>query len=432
MKSKTLSIVTYNELPIGQLQFLSGSYFLFSFFLPLHTGISNALLILSIVLSVIFLYRNPDARTKAINTKMLLYSVLPFFLLHVMGLFYTNYPEDGYRYIEKTISFLLIPIIFLYFHKEVLIKLSVILLKGLLFGSVISVLILLALNISNYFINQDTFSIGKDVFDYYHTNKYFTQPLNQHPTYLGVYYLTSIIFIRKLIKSTWLKIILATVFIIGFLFLNSRIIFISILLFLILLLLKGTYGLFKKKKYNLILIYGLILGTVIFSSLKFLSGTFIGYRIKNIYKFEVSMKNEEQFNSKSKANPRMARWISALKLVEKRPLFGYGIADEYPNLKRQFEADKMYTASKMEYNAHNQFIGYAVRFGIVGVFILGYFFFLNTKLVLATKDYNYAVLILIIFCVSMVENFFDRNYGITFSAVFLTIFSYRCLLRKSI
>ena len=146
--------------------------------------------------------------------------------------------------------------------------------------------------------------------------------------------------------------------------------------------------------------YILGLGIFLFTTLKFISGTYIGYRIKNIYKFEISTENEEKFNSKAKSNPRMSRWISSLKLVEERPLFGYGIADEYPNLKIQFEKDKMYVASKMGYNAHNQFIGYAIRFGMVGVFLLCFFFLINAKLALTIKNYRYFVLILIVFCVS--------------------------------
>lgn len=424
MKRKLLTDLKKDELVPSWKQVLSSSFFFFAFFLPLHTGISNAFLILSLVLAVGFFYQNSDARTSVNKKKFLIYSVLPFFLLHIMGLFYTCYPEDSYRYLEKTISYLLVPIIFMFFCREQLMKLSAVLLKGLLYGSVISVMILVTFNLSNYFLHQDTFSIGKDIFDYYHTHQYFTKPLKQHPTYLGVYYLTSVIFLNEIILKTWIKITLVAILFIGFLFLNSRIIFFGVLLSAILFILRSGYRLFQKKKYNLLLIYSLCLGIFLFTTLNYISGTYIGYRIKNIYKFEISIENEEKFNSKSNANPRMARWISALKLVKERPLFGYGVADEYPSLKRQFEKDKMFVAAKMEYNAHNQFIGYAIKFGIVGVFFLCFFFLINTKLAFAVKDYRYAILILTVFCVCMVENFFDRNFGITFSAVFFTLFSY--------
>ncbi len=424
MNGKFFSIVKKNRPIIGWQLFLRSSFFLFSFFLPLNTRLSNAFLIVSMVLAVIFLHQNPNARNLGVQKKMLIYSVLPFFLLHIMGLLYTSYLEDGYRYLEKTISFLLVPIIFLFFRREQLLQILSVLLKGLLCGSVISVLVLVGLNLSNYFLNRETYYISKDLFDYYHTYQYYTKPLNQHPTYLGLYYLTGLIFMNEILHRIWIKITLVIVFLIGFLFLNSRIIFLVILLSIILFVLIWGYRLLKIKKYKLLLMYILGLGIFLFTTLKFISGTYIGYRIKNIYKFEISTENEEKFNSKAKSNPRMSRWISSLKLVEERPLFGYGIADEYPNLKIQFEKDKMYVASKMGYNAHNQFIGYAIRFGMVGVFLLCFFFLINAKLALTIKNYRYFVLILIVFCVSMVENFFDRNYGITFSAVFFTLFSY--------
>ncbi len=405
-------------------RFFEGSFLLFSFFLPLHTGVSNIFLITSLLLAVIFLKQEPHFRVLTIKKRMLLYSVFPFFLLHLMGIFYTSHPDDSFRYIEKTLSFILVPIVFLFFRREQLTIVLGSILRGLFFGSFVSMLILLTYNLYHYFLDQGGFTIGKDLFDYYHTYQYFTKPLDQHPTYLGVYCLTSLIFMNRIINRTWIKIIFVAFFFLCFLFLNSRIIFFGMFLIGVLFIFKSAYKLFATRKYSLLFIYSLGLGIFLFTTLQYVSGTYIGYRIKNIYKFEISTENEEEFNSKAKANPRMARWISALELVKERPIFGYGVADEYPNLKKQFERDKMHIASKMGYNTHNQFIGYAVRFGVVGVFFLCFFFLSNVQLALANGNYRYASLLLIIFCVCIVENFFDRNYGITFSAVFFTIFSY--------
>ena len=218
MNGKFFSIVKKNRPIIGWQLFLRSSFFLFSFFLPLNTRLSNAFLIVSMVLAVIFLHQNPNARNLGVQKKMLIYSVLPFFLLHIMGLLYTSYLEDGYRYLEKTISFLLVPIIFLFFRREQLLQILSVLLKGLLCGSVISVLVLVGLNLSNYFLNRETYYISKDLFDYYHTYQYYTKPLNQHPTYLGLYYLTGLIFMNEILHRIWIKITLVIVFLIGFLF----------------------------------------------------------------------------------------------------------------------------------------------------------------------------------------------------------------------
>ena len=432
MKRKIISNVKKDWLVLDWDHFLAGSFFLFSFFLPLNTGISNVFLIFSMVLAVGFLYQNPNIKIFGIKKKMLIYSVLPFFLLHIMGVFYTSYPEDSYRYLEKTISFLLVPIIFIFFHREQLMKLSVVLLKGLLYGSVISLLILVTINLSNYFLNQDEFSIGKELFDYYHTYYNFTKPLVLHPTYLGVYYLTGMIFLGRLIQKKWIQVLLVTLFGIGFLFINSRIIFFSILLLVCYRIFQELNRLIKAKKYRGLLFSGLFLGLLLFIVVKLISETYIGYRLKNIYKFEISVENEANFNSGDKSNPRMSRWISALKLASERPLFGYGVADEYPNLEQQFRNDGLLVAANSGYNAHNQYIGYAIRFGVLGLFVLFFFFIANGKLAFATRDYDYFLLILIIACVNFVENYFDRNFGITFATVFFTTFSYNCLLKKGI
>ena len=424
--NKTIQLKTQRSFKV--LPYLRSSFFLFSFFLPLNTGISNAFLITSIVVAIVLLYQNPPPKTIWIKKKMLIYSVLPFFLLHVLGLLYTDYLEDGYRYLEKTISFLLLPVIFLFFRKELLTILSKVVLKGLLYGCIVSLLVLLTLNFYNYFLSNDILIIKKSLFDYYHTYHYFTKPLEQHPTYLGVYYLTSLIFINRTIRKTSVKVVLFALFCTGLIFLNSRIIFFGFVFCAAFFLLRGAYRLVTKKKFKLLLIFGIGLGLGVFALSKQISDTYIGYRIKNIYRFEVSLKSEEKINSKTKANPRMSRWISSLELVREKPLFGYGTADEYPNLKKKFEKNGLFAAAKNEYNTHNQFIGYAIRFGIFGFLCLICFFILNLRLAIINNNIQYALLVFIVFFVCLVENFFDRNFGITFSAVFFTLFTYIGLL----
>jgi len=366
------------------------------------------------------------------NKKKLSLSVVPFFLLLFFGLLFTSYPEESFKHFERYLSFILVPIVFLFFQEKELLKIKKVFLNGLFYGSIISILILLTLNFRDYFMAKEGFIIEKDLLNYYYTNKNFTKPLNIHPTYLGVYYLTSIVFLKELFKNKNLRIILISFFGLALLFLNSRIIFFGALLIMILFVFQKTRELVFKRKYKELLYYSIFAMLGIFLSLNVISRTYIGSRLKNIYKFEISQKIEENFNSSNKGNPRLARWKSAVKLIKERPFTGYGIADEYQNLQDQFEKDGLLNAAKSRYNAHNQYLGFGIKYGLVGFLVIFFFFLSNIKLSIRTNNYRYLLVILIIACTCFVENYFDRNSGITFSAIFFTVFSYLLLDNESV
>ena len=86
---------------------------------------------------------------------MLFYTTLLFFVLHVLGVFYSDYPEEGYRFLEKSISYLLVPIIFISFTEAHLLKIRHALLRGLMVGSLVSLISLLGINLYHYFEGQD-------------------------------------------------------------------------------------------------------------------------------------------------------------------------------------------------------------------------------------------------------------------------------------
>lgn len=412
------------------MKYVRSAVFLFAFFLPLHTGASNFFMILLLVASLIFFLKKYSTGFIGKRWKMLVYSTAPFFLLHVIGLLYTDFPEDGPRYLEKCISYLLVPVLFLVYDSIQLSKIMLALLQGLVYGSVISVSVLLAINFFTYFSEQDTLTLGTDLLNYYHTYYNFTKPLKIHPTYIGMFYLTALIFMGQAIFNRILRYVCMAMFGAGFLFLNSRIVFLGILIWTGYRVFLGVRFLVKRQKHKQIALYSLILGLTFLLLCKLVSDTYIGFRLRNIYQFELSTEGEKSVNFHGKSNPRMARYVSAFKLAMEKPLFGHGTADEYTQLKTQFTKDGLLYAAMAGYNAHNQFIGYAIRFGIFGLFFLLFFFFSNAKIAFKAKKYDYLLFILIVFCVNLVENYFDRNFGITFSAVIFTVFSYVCLLKK--
>lgn len=407
------------------------AFFMFALFLPLHTGVSNFLLIISLALVLLDIINNKKEVKFAERWKILLFTLLPFIFLHFIGLTYSKNPIQGFSYIERSLSFLLVPFILLFTTKNKILYFRSVVLKGLIIGSSISIIILLTINLFNYFIVQKSFHLGIDLFNYYHTYLKFTQPLDQHPTYLGVYYLTAIIFIDEFLRVKSLKYLVLILFGFGFLFLNSRIIFGLLLVWVLFYFVRIINISFRQKKYSkLIIIFAfLIVGSI--TTVKILSKSYIGSRIKNIYKFELSSDIKVNFNSHSESNPRMVRYISAFKMIKAKPVFGYGTTGEKINLKEQFILDGLTLAAEQNYNSHNQYLGFTIRYGLIGLSILLFFFCCNFYLAWSSKNREYLFFTFMIASVCFFENYFDRNFGITFSAVFFTVFSYNVLLKDS-
>ncbi|PKA98309.1 O-antigen ligase-like membrane protein [Flavobacteriaceae bacterium MAR_2009_75] len=407
--------------------------FLFAFFLPIHTGASNFFLIGFMVVVVYGIIKGGVRnRSRIVGWKMLVFTPFTFFILHVIGLGYSESSVLGLSYLERSLSFLLVPLILLFATPKEIAFLRVLFLKGLIVGASISLLFLITTNLYHYFNAQESFHIGFDLFDYYHTYLKFTQPLDQHPTYLGVYYLTAIIFVDEIADNKQLKYLVAGLFGLGFLFLNSRIIFAMLLLLLFFYLARVVKKMVLGRKHLKLIILSVALLLGLISSIELISKSYIGSRIKSIYKFEMSSQTEAKFNSHSKSNPRMARYISAIELIKNRPFFGYGTTGERINLKREFSKDGLNFAVDQNYNSHNQYLGYAVRYGIMGLGTLFFLFCSNFYLAWSIKDGRYLFIVFLIASVCLVENYFDRNFGITFSAVFFTIFSYQALMVKRV
>ncbi|WP_164674799.1 O-antigen ligase family protein [Flagellimonas maritima] len=369
---------------------------------------------------------------KGIKWNILLLSTVPLFILHLFGAIYTDYSSDSFHYLEKTISFLLVPLVFIYFCPLELRKIKGMLLKGLFYGSIVSILYLTAFNLYRYFSSQDSLHIGYDILGYYHTYIHFTRPIDQHPTYLGVYYLTALLFLKHINLKKQIKNLAIILLCLGILLVNSRVVFIGLFILVFFKALQKALKYIRLKKIKKLVLFTVVFGGILILSINIISSTYIGDRFINIARFEMLTTPEGKVNSRTHSNPRFSRYISAFKLIKEKPIIGYGVADEYPRLKEQFKKDGLFYAAEEGYNAHNQFIGFAIRFGAIGLLVLSFFLISNIRLAIVTKEFNYALLGLIITCVSLTENYFDRNFGITFIAMFFTVFLYSIFPKKHI
>ena len=410
----------------NELIIISVFAFLMAFFLPISIKLSNLFLVLFFISSAFLFLFKKDFKKR--NYTTLFYTTMILFLINVFGLLITETPSEGIKAIERCISFFLCPFL-LFFHTErALLEIKNKLFNGIVLGSLVSVIILLCNNFINYFSTRPLFSFDDEIFSYYHTYYYFTDLLDIHPTYLGSYIILSITivlirFIRNNNKKTriinfWILLTLS----IGILFLNSRIIFLLYFSIFISAFLWGLFKLFKLKniKYGIISLF-LLGGIMFFMFNSSISKTFIYSRLTKELSWELSDQIDTKYNTKTHADSRIARWKSGLKVIEQKPIFGYGTRTEKDILALQYKKDGLENSYKLRYDSHNLFFTYTIEFGIIGLLVLCFYFFSNVYLSIKNRNIEYFVFFYMIITICVFESFLKNNAGITFVAFFSSI-----------
>lgn len=409
---------------IDILKLISIFAFLMAFFLPLHMGLSNLFLIFFFVGSGYLFFIKKEYVPRALS--ILIFTLLPFFLLYAIGLFYSSPPFIGTKVLGRTISFVLCPLLLLFHSKLMLQQLRKNLFRGIIAGSVLSVCILLVNNFLNYFATRPFLRFDEEIFGFYYTYHHFTSFLKFYPTYLGAFVIFALVILVKqvLTKRTsrdlfkWLAIVLLSI---GVLFINARII-----LFLYAVLLAAGFGygiflLFKRKKYVPLIGSVFILVIIAFLGVKSLSQTFIFERFANELKWELSEQVNTTYNDKTDADSRIARWKSALEAISERPIFGYGTYTEKEVLANSYLKNNLLISYNNRYDAHNLYLSFAVEYGIVGLALFLFFLISNLLFSIRYRDVTFFSLFFMIAAISCFESYLQNNAAITFIALFGTV-----------
>lgn len=124
------------------------------------------------------------------------------------------------------------------------------------------------------------------------------------------------------------------------------------------------------------------------------------------------------------ADSRIMRWKCAVTLIKEAPLFGHGSGSERKLLKEQYFDTKLYNSYLHELNAHNQYLSFLIKTGLIGLIV--FLFTIGSGFIKAwhNKDHIFAGFLILISIVSFSENILDVNKGIFFYAFFFSFFIY--------
>lgn len=390
------------------------SLFIAVFSLPLKTTISNLGILVLCFTSVVSFVQYGVEISRLKEVKFYTSSTILLYVPLVLGLLYAPDLGDAFDELERTIFFLIAPMVIL--RKDLsphsAIKTAT---WGLLIGSLLCIIFLHSSNLYRYFFVEDR---GGGLLSYYYTGNSFVAPLiDMHPVYLGSYFLMLAVLLGE--KIIALKKFFAWVvfFLLGLtiLFLSSRIVFLAGTIW-------ATFIFFSKMKVRARVITTMVflLGGLLF----FTAGrkTYVYNKLVKGAIWELGNNtNSSNIDSKKKSDSRMARWNASLQVVMERPMFGHGTGTEQSKLLEVYSKTKMQISKEKQFNAHNQFLGYALQFGFVGVLMLICYFGLNYKNSLAEPNIPLLGFCIIVFCCCLTENYLIRNMGVNFVAIFGSI-----------
>jgi O-antigen ligase len=251
-------------------------------------------------------------------------------------------------------------------------------------------------------------------------NHNFSNTINMHATYMGMYCLLSATILllcflretgikRRLVYLSGILILLA-----GLVQLASRSVLISAIFIAIafpFLMLKGVK--------RVTLISG-ITAIAIFITLVIININ--SFRERYIAQFKEDLV-QTSINNEI-LEPRIVRWRLALQLIEQSPLYGHGSGSEKRLLNDAYFQHKLYISYLHELNAHNEYLSIALKTGAWGLFVFLITLFITFLVAFYNRDILFASFWAIVCIVSFSENILDVNKGIFFYAFFLTLFMY--------
>lgn len=404
-----------NSLQTEKLRFLLAV--LFVFFLPFDKFYSTLIFGLLIVTTLLDI---SIQKLKNIPRQCWIFQIIYF--LTILGYVYSSNKAEAGFLLERQLSFLLFPVI-LPLAFEFSNERANTLFKSL---SISCTLTIIGLFAYLFYLLKVTGTPISEIFSPIFLNHKFSDPIGIHAGYLSLYVSLSIFFVlkelmhAKLLFKKCIILFSLIVLVAGLTFLASRNAFISTLLIII-----TVFPLFYIKRKTLFLIgfLGIIgVGALVITKVDYLKERFSTQLIEDI---------NPGTNDYNKVEPRIDRWKFALELIAESPWIGYGTGDEVLMLKTKYKQNNFFVSYYSSFNAHNQYLSYLLKNGILGLVIFLGAFIYYFKLAVKSKNFMYISLLLLMLIGFFTENILDANKGIFFFAFFNTFLGYTALSTPS-
>ena len=232
--------------------------------------------------------------------------------------------------------------------------------------------------------------------------------------------------------SLILRILFFVISVILLLYINTRL---AIVFAFIGMILVGVYQ--SKKLFSPQILKKLALGILIFGALgvgfvklfpystqKFSSVTF-AHMDKVGRLDELEHPEETVFNG---LVTRLSIWKTALQVAQNNPWVGVGSADGKKELIKQYKRTNQQFLAKYEFPAHNQYLDFWIKFGLLGLLVSFLYMGLFLYVGIQTRQVLCIFLFLLFAAANMVDDFLIRFDGIVFSGLWISFFAQNYIL----
>lgn len=359
-------------------------------------------------------------RIKNSSYPVLFYISVSFFLIYVIGLFYSSNKTAALSDLEYKIWFLVSPLIFFTADPQRLTKKRI---HTLFYALILSSIALIILNYVIAFIH---YLVTKDILEFFYARlSHF-----MHPSYSALHITTAfltafyLLFIYKEPRKLFVKIFLGMsllLFAVYIVCLQSKA---GLLVFVVLLFILGLYLINQQQKRVLL--------SIVFIVAMLVSPMVLGKFIHlPVNRFKASIKKLE--DPKNMDDPqdgtwqRIAIWKASRDVALEHLPFGTGTGDVKENLTRKYKEYGYTYIYTNQSNSHNQYLQTFIALGIPGLLILLAYFLCPLFVTVKKRELLYFCFIITVMLNLLVESMFERRAGCDFVALFNGLFCFMML-----
>ncbi|MDB5002610.1 MAG: hypothetical protein JWQ34_835 [Mucilaginibacter sp.] len=390
--------------------------------LPFDFFYSHIILISFIIHTLIQLNKK-DIKPVFTVRNLLLQSV---FFVTLLSTIYTINRQQAFNELGRHISILLFPILFCLTSFDIRkYRFQLLLAFSLICTATISYLYLNAFHTIRFY-NLPYKTIATSAF----TNQNFAEPIDMHATFFSLQVAIALIYLLSVLlkeQSNYYRVfygICIGILSAGLIQLSSK--SVCVPLFFIINLAVPYFLLQGKSRFRFIGITA-SLSVLVIATIFTLGILKVRYIADFKYDLRLTSK-DNRFDS------RLDRWSTAVDLIKRSPIIGYGAGSELGLLHESFFTRKYYNSFINNLNAHNQYLSFLIKSGIIGLLVYLATLWFGFKQALQRKDLLFFTFIALIVSVSFSENLLDVDKGIIFYAFFFSffLFSAKAETRKAL
>ncbi|SFW56667.1 O-antigen ligase family protein [Cellulophaga fucicola] len=379
---------------------------------PFSIGINSIAILLLTAVSLIKLIKEKEVFYNKIYLLFIIYFLTRFF-----SLLYSDNLSTGWRAIERSLSIIVFPLIFM-INKPILLN-RIFFLKILNVSTAVACVFCLFNNYLFFVVNEIPTNWWLDwKYNHHHLSSY----LDFGPNYFSVIIVLNLIgvfFYRvNLIKS---KIIFLIVYIVQLFFLfllSSRSLIFFYLVCTVILLTRNGYIKYKIKGVAISLV-----GLCLILISVYLYVPIVKQRFRKTY---------SEFISDNKKDTQVGGFInrlqnvnSATEIIKRNYILGIGIGDVKDELKKEYFRIDFKEGIDHSFDAHNQYLQNYLASGFFGFLSYILIFIVICRLLIKTKKHFYIIIVLMFAYFSLFESLIETHKGIVlFSILFLLITPY--------